>query len=201
MLGIEYEPEMASKRLRITAVHGGGPAAAAGLQTNDTLLEVNGTPAVTGESLQEALRKHAPGEGIELVVQRAGTAVPVRVTAILARRPAGSLAERIALELIDTFPLLFLVVGLAVLFQRLADPHAWRLALMFAGFIASAPIELEHVHPLLRPFATAYVAVFLNLSSALFYAFFALFPTPSLVHARWPWLLKAGLGIGAGSPA
>ena len=39
-------------------------------------------------------------------------------------------------DIANTYPVAFLVVGLAVLFLRLEDPNAWLLALMFAGFIA-----------------------------------------------------------------
>jgi predicted metalloprotease with PDZ domain len=40
LLGIEYEPDIASKQLRITAVHAGSPAASAGLHADDVLLAV-----------------------------------------------------------------------------------------------------------------------------------------------------------------
>ncbi len=36
--------------------------------------------------------------------------------------------------------MLFLVVGLAVLFLRVEDSNAWLLALMFAGFITEADL-------------------------------------------------------------
>ena len=132
---------------------------------------------------------------------RAGAEAPERLPVILARRPPDPAAERVVRELLSAYPLLFLVVGLAVLFQRLADPHAWRLALMFAGLIASAPIEFEHLTPVLRTFASYTSLSFAISACALFYAFFALFPTPALIHARWPWLLRAGLGIGSRLPA
>ena len=35
-----------------------------------------------------------------------------------------------------TYPVVFLIVGLSVLFMRLEDHSAWLLALLFAGFIA-----------------------------------------------------------------
>ena len=196
VLGIEYEPDGRSNQLRVTAVQPDSPAAAAGLQPGDVLIAVNGQPLETREPLRDALRNRTPGEGIELLVQRGGKAPPDRVVVILGKRTPLPFAERAVSELIGLYPLMFLIVGLSVLFQRLADPHAWRLALMFAGFIASAPIELETLPPVLRSFATAYVIIFRSLSSALFYAFFALFPAPSRIHVRWPWLLKVGLGTG-----
>ena len=195
VLGIEYEPDGASKRLRITAVQTLSPAAAAGLQAGDVLIAIDGQPLAAREPVREALRNRRAGEAVELLVQRGGK-VPDRVVVTLSRRPPRPLAERAVSELIGTYPLLFLIVGLSVLFQRLADPHARRLALMFAGFIASAPLELETLPQVLRSFAAAYVIIFRSLSSAFFYAFFALFPTPSRIHVRWPWLLKVGLGTG-----
>jgi phosphoserine phosphatase RsbU/P len=201
VLGIEYESDVGSRQLRVTGVSTASPAAAAGLQVGDRLLAVNGQPLVTREPLREELRKGTPGEAIELLLHRPGHAQPERVAVILGSRPPAPLAERAVSELIGTYPLLFLIVGLSVLFQRLTDPHAWRLALMFAGDIASAPIELESLPAALGSFATAYVIVFRSLSSALFYAFFALFPAPARIHVRWPGLLKVGLGTAAGLAA
>ena len=51
-----------------------------------------------------------------------------------------SLVRRGADQIIGMYPLLFLVVGLTVLFFRLEDRNAWLLALMFGGFIRKSPL-------------------------------------------------------------
>src|SRR6266446_3086478 len=71
-------------------------------------------------------------------------------------------ARVIAEQLIASFPVPFLVVGFFVLFMRLQDRNAWLLALLFAGFIAVAPmLELEGLLPTaLRGFALTYKVIF-----------------------------------------
>src|SRR5262249_11212576 len=102
-------------------------------------------------------------------------------------------------EINSLFPAVFVTVGLAVLFLRLADPNAWLMALMFAGFIAIPRFAHAFlgVPSQLRPFAMAYREVFTNTVAPLFYFFFATFPTRSPLERRLPWLKWAGLVIGA----
>jgi hypothetical protein len=85
-----------------------------------------------------------PGEPVQLTIQRPGEAQPLVITPVF-RAAVGSgdmqsLARRGAVEVLGFYPLLFLVVGLAVLFLRLEDSNAWLLALMFAGFITEADV-------------------------------------------------------------
>ncbi len=97
-----------------------------------------------------------------------------------------------------SFPVPFLVVGLAVLFLRLEDTNAWLLALMFACFVAAPSLPMLHaVHPALRPFALAYLALFCGSIGALFYTFFAVFPVQSPLDRRLPWLKWLGLVFAA----
>ena len=197
VLGIEYELDVAARSLRVTWIQEGGPAEAAGLHVGDLVIAVNRRPVDAYHPVRDALRGRAPGETVELLINRNGQTVQENVSLVLARRPPPPLIERAITDLLGTYPLLFLVVGLAVLFQRLGDPHAWRLALLFAGNIASAPIETAVLPPTEAWFASAYVIVFRSLSSAFFYAFFALFPAPSRIHERCPWLVKLGFTTGA----
>ena len=54
-----------------------------------------------------------------------------------------------AIQLVSLYPVPFVVVGLAVLLLRPDDRNAWLLALVFAGFVAGAPVAaLAHVSPL-----------------------------------------------------
>ncbi|MFQ5778569.1 MAG: GAF domain-containing protein, partial [Terriglobia bacterium] len=89
-----------------------------------------------------------------------------------------------------SFPVLFLVVGLGVLFLRLEDRNAWLLALLFGTFIAGAPLlQIEgSIHPTLRGFALAYKVTANGLCAAVFYYFFAVFPVASPIDRRLPWL-------------
>ena len=96
------------------------------------------------------------------------------------------------------YPFAFLMVGLAVLFLRLEDPNAWLVALMFGGFIAIPGFANSFlgVPASLRPLAIAYRAIFDNMVPALFYFFFAVFPTQSPLDRRVPWLKWLALVLG-----
>ena len=93
-------------------------------------------------------------------------------------------------DITNTYPMGFLLVGLAVLFLRLEDPNAWLLALTFAGFIAIPGTASSYagLNPSLRSFALAYRALFGNMVTPLFYFFFAVFPTRSPLDRHLPWL-------------
>jgi hypothetical protein len=82
---------------------------------------------------------------------------------------------------IGYYPIPFLIVGLLVLFIRLEDRNAWLLAIMFAGFIAAAPVAfLEGVlSSPLRHFILNYRILFSGTMPAVFYWFVSTFPTAS----------------------
>ena len=61
----------------------GGPAAQAGLQSQDIIVGVDGTMVRTVPQFQQALYAHAPGEQMRLTVVRAGVAQPVTLTVTL----------------------------------------------------------------------------------------------------------------------
>ena len=99
--------------------------------------------------------------------------------------------------MINYYPLPFLVVGLLVLFLRVEDKNAWLLALMFAGFIAAAPVAfLEGVlSPPLRRFMLSYMILLYGMMPAVFYWFFGTFPTSSPIDRKLPWLKWLLLGV------
>lgn len=72
--------------LRILEISDGSPADDAGLQPDDYLRSVDGTPVSTSEQLGVVLRRLGPGAEVEVVVERDG--VDVTVTMTLAERPA-----------------------------------------------------------------------------------------------------------------
>ena len=87
--------------------------------------------------------RRRPGDTVELTIERANVSAPFVVKAAFRRAghlggKEGGITQHLGEDVMDTFPVAFLVVGLAVLFLRLEDPNAWLLALMFGGFIAIA---------------------------------------------------------------
>ena len=103
------------------------------------------------------------------------------------------------MEVIGFYPMLFLVVGLAVLFLRVEDSNAWLLALMFAGFIAEAdmPDAVGVAPDVLTKFMYATQTLIKSLLPGLFYFFFAVFPTRSPIDRKLPWLKWAVAGRSA----
>jgi sigma-B regulation protein RsbU (phosphoserine phosphatase) len=108
------------------------------------------------------------------------------------------LSERLSLDIIETYPVIFLVVGLTVLFLRLEDAYAWLLALEFTGAIATANWSgnFAGLGVPLRSFAMIYRAIFNGFNPALFSLFFAVFPARSPIDRRTPWLKWLGLALG-----
>src|SRR5208282_2434330 len=153
-------------------------------------------------SITDAWSRHQPGDTVKLTIQRPHVSAPFVITgkfrAPLTFSKEASIAADVAQDIFNTYPVGFLVVGLAVLFLRLEDPNAWLLALMFAGIIA-VPNSLNSfasLPPSLRSFALVYRAMFNNLYTSLFYFFFAVFPNRSPLDRRIPWLKWVALAIG-----
>lgn len=65
----------------------GGPAAEAGLEPGDVVIDIDGQPVTTGEDLIGTLRAYSPGDVVVMNVLRDGRPAPVEVTVI--DRPAG----------------------------------------------------------------------------------------------------------------
>mgnify|MGYP003478690898 CR=1 FL=1 len=56
----------------IASVVPGGPADDAGVTEGDIVVELDGDPIETAEDLGEAIRAHAPGDTVEVVLVREG---------------------------------------------------------------------------------------------------------------------------------
>jgi len=178
------------------------PAESAGLLAGDRIIAINGHPLLTFAPYDEAYMKGKPGDGILLTVQRQGLAEPVELHGIFRYCPKGAppegLARSSALQVTRSFPVLFLLVGLAVLFLRLEDPHAWLLAALFCGFAAAPGFSHQiPLNPALHTFLFTYQEVFSALLCPLFYVFFAVFPDRSPLERRLPWLKWVALSVGA----
>ncbi len=182
------------------------PAEASGLKAHDRIVAINGATAQSQASWNNLLLRtwlgSQPGDTVVLTLQRPGQSSPLVVTvefrAIQGAGDTKTLVRTLAQQLLDSYPLFFLAVGLAVLFLRPGDRNAWLLALVFTTWITVAPIPAEFaVAPAnLRIFLLVYRTVANSVLSALFYFFFAVFPMPSPIDRKAPWLKWALLVVG-----
>ena len=192
--------------IEIGSVHQGSPAEKAGLKAKDRIIGINGSSANSALACRELLyrvwlRSH-PGESVALTVQRPGQAQPWVITpvfrAVEGIGDVNTLVRTIADQIDESYPLLFLVVGLAVLFLRVEDRNAWLLALVLATFVTAAdsPSEFAAVPLPLGSFLLAYRTLMGSVLAGLFYFFFAVFPTRSPIERKVPWLKWALLVMG-----
>ena len=196
----EYLPDAHAELVK-SVVHG-SPAERAGMKAGDHILGINGAP-LEEDSLIRIWSQHKPGDTVELSIERPGISTPIVLHGTFRANVSASaeagVAQHLGRGINNLFPVVFVTIGLAVLFLRLEDPNAWLMALMFGGFIAIPRFanSFLDVPSSLRPFAIAYRAVFNNMVAALFYFFFATFPTRSSLDRRLPWLKWLGLLIAA----
>jgi len=198
--------------IEIDSVYPNSPAEKSGLKVNDRIVAINGRSADSESGWDELesriWQSSQPGDTVTLTLQRPGQSQSLVITPrFRARQGAGDtggIARTIAVQILELYPLLFLIVGLAVLFLRVEDRNAWLLALVFATFITSAdmPDEFSAVPQNLRSFLLAYRTLLGSVLTGLFYFFFAVFPTRSPIDRKVPWLkwalLLAGLCLALG---
>ena len=198
-LGFDIDYASAGRFELIKSVYAASPAEQAGLRLGDHIVSIDGHPVRDQYSINDVWAKSRPGDAVDLTIRRSGVPAPFvvrgvfRATQFTSRE--GTIGQDLGRQINDSYPIAFLVVGLAVLFLRLEDANAWLLAVMFAAFIAvpySTNLMLG-LRPAFRPFALAYRAFFDSLVGALFYSFFAVFPTRSPLDRRVPWLKWASL--------
>jgi sigma-B regulation protein RsbU (phosphoserine phosphatase) len=180
----------------------GSPAERAGLRIGDRVVAIDGRALDTDIASDQAYFRGRPGDAVDFTVERAGEPKPLVLhgffrAATSDRTPEG-LARSSVLQVMGSIPIPFLLVGFAVLFLRLEETKAWLLALLFCAFVASTPnlVDFLTIPPALRAFALAFRAVFAGMLAPLFYLFFAVFPQPSLLDRRLPWLKWVGLLFG-----
>lgn len=199
--GFDFERSERAGTITVTALHD-ATAAAAGLRSGDIIAAVNGYPLRTLNPFYDAVTRGNPGDVVAFQVRRPGAA-PLRLQYRLRedehRRPNFTLAQRIAFEALGSYQVPFLIVGLGVLFSQHRNRHAWMMALMFCGFIASAPLLIfEGRMPSgLRGMNVAYMSIFNGCGPALFYYFLATFPVRSPLDRKAPWLKTVVLGCAA----
>jgi len=203
---VGFDESYSSAGVEIYNVHPNSPAEMSGLRVDDRIVAVNGSRADSASAWNELMsrtwRSSHPGDTVTLTLQRPGQSQPLVITPrFRARHGAGdtrTIARTIAVQILDLYPLLFLIVGLAVLFLRVEDRNAWLLALVFGTFITAGdmPGEFAAAPPHLRSLLLAYRTTMGSVLTGLFYFFFAVFPTRSPIDRKVPWLKWALLVTG-----
>jgi len=176
----------------ITAVDRGSLAANAGVRVGDRIVSINGQSVHSFEPIVTAVTRARTGDHISLGISKPDS-TEIRYLDLVAEdiQPMSmSLGDRVALQLVSSFPVLFVLVGFPVLFLRIDDRNAWMLAICFAGMVASAPIVQQTglMPKALRGFMLAYMILFFIPAPTFYYYFFATFPARSPVDQRFPWL-------------
>lgn len=179
----------------------GSPAEQAGLKAGDRIIGVNGRPLNTSAPYNEAYARGRPGDPVDFTIARPGEPQPLTLHGIFRARTsvqaAEGLAKSSAQQIIDSFPVLFLLVGFSVLFLRVDDPNAWLLALMFCAFAASPGIaNPAALSAGILPYVSAFRSVFTGMLCPLFYIFFAVFPIQSPLDRKLPWIKWVALAFG-----
>jgi sigma-B regulation protein RsbU (phosphoserine phosphatase) len=186
----------------VTKVEPDSPAEEAGLRPGDKIRNIAGEDLKSAHSLTDVYARHHPGDRVKMTVDCVAANATVVMTGVFRGHSSlsreGELAGQLGEGVGKTFPIVFLLVGLTVLFLRVEDRNAWLVALLFASFIAAPglPNWFLGSSPPYRPFALAYRAIFSSLLGPLFYFFFAVFPVRSPLDCRASWLKWVGLGLG-----
>ena len=177
---------------KIINIYPGSPAERAGIHVGDEIVAIDGRQlAQEGHNFFQATwLHHHPGDRVALTLRRPGVAEPLNMIVEFRAVAGESTLKSAADQVVGSYPLIFLIVGLVVLFLRLEDRNAWLLAVLLAGFISVSdlPDSIATADSPLRGFIYAWRAIFLGLLPFAFYLFFAMFPRRSALDRRLPWL-------------
>jgi len=195
----QYSSE--ERQLALVRVSNASPAERAGLKPGDHIIDINGQPLNSIEPWIDSVVLAKPNSPVVFTLKR-GSETPFQRTVITPDLPPElihpTFFQVVVMNSLLSYPLFSLGVGMAVLWFRPLDRNAWLLAVMFTGFISLAPFVNSETEPLvpvtIRQFALTIQFVFQALFPAVFYCFFAVFPVPSPLDRRVPWLKFALLG-------
>jgi S1-C subfamily serine protease len=79
-LGVTIDTESTEAGAFVNNIGEGTPAARAGMRTGDVIVSIGDTPVRSWEQLRPAIREHKVGETVDVVVERDGEKVTLRVT-------------------------------------------------------------------------------------------------------------------------
>jgi len=186
-----YEYSAATRSMKVGMVFPESPAEQAGLQPGDRIIAIDGKKLETLRPFYEAIIA-GQRDVVELTVEQPGSPAGQRQLNLVLRGESAPKRTTRLEGLLDLpiryYPLGFLIVGLAVLFLRPDDRNGWLLAILFGGLLAAGPLFEGAIPPLVRGFVVFYKIIMLWPSMALFYHFFAVFPAPSPLDRKLPWL-------------
>jgi len=194
--GFTYEYRPSNGEVILNDVRPNGAAARAGLTTGDRIMAIDGRRLVTFRTFLDAFGRTPVGRTLRLDVRGHSGSRVVPLTLVTWRQELGdavggeTLTARLLTMALTGYPLIFLGVGAGVLLQRPWDRDAWAMALAFGGLIAGAPLLLlePQMVPGLRRFMVPLWTFLVSLMPAALFYFFAVFPAPSAIDRRVPWL-------------
>jgi len=201
-IGADFTYSLPGHLLRVGRVLDGSHAQQAGLRPGDEILAINGRKLEKLTPYYELVTRGKPRDTVELLVRRPGEESPRRETVALESERSIEMyrfltpGRIIVLQIMRFYPILFLVVGLSVLFLKVEDRNAWLLAFFFAGFIALPDIPPGIFPPSLRGFMMVFHIVVGGFAPAVLYFFLAVFPAPSPLERQAPWLKWVFLTVG-----
>jgi phosphoserine phosphatase RsbU/P len=191
---------LANHEAEVRGVEAGTLAWQAGLRSGDRIVAVNDARLADpspfyGYPFYKAVMLGREGDVVQLSVLRPGRTGEFRVSQRLIAYSGPGGVYGLAMQIMDYYPLFFLVVGMLVLGLRLEDRNAWLLALLFAGFICGAPLFEGSISPHIRGLAAGYKVTFGSLGPGIFCYFFLTFPTAAPIDRRVPHLKLVLLSI------
>ncbi len=177
--------------LELATVDPHGPAGRAGLKPFDRIVDVNDHPATDRLAVHDQIRRVRVGQPVRFTVELAGLRDKVTREFLAERRPAGEWPEPAAVvgrALAASCPLLLFLVTALALLSHSDDRRAWCLALIFAGVLATAPLDpiAGGIPPWLRGPAYSYKVLFEGVAPAVLAHLFSVFPRPSPLDDRYP---------------
>jgi phosphoserine phosphatase RsbU/P len=181
------------------------PAYQAGLQQGDRILAVHNRRG-EGRTLEglfdygAALRRIPLDESWLVTVERVDPSGQTR-TAELVVPPSGDASRRdvrvraLMLLFYLILPLVAISTAFFIGFMRPDNPHAFLAAILFLSFSTIFETNIISFPAVLREFALLYQSVLNSFLGYAFLRFFLLFPSPSPVERKAPWIKSAALSL------